>query len=175
MKTWSYLWSESWRYSLLRTCHRIVGTILHAEVYLPWPPFWFCWEIDIKRKVKTNYCDKRKHSGNSQILGVGIYFWSSYYLHGVFWYMRTRNIQSKGINRQGEGRDWCSLEYWQRAEAFTSKRDIYIVDEELHHTDNLFLGVAHFIFSHTAWNVCIVTIRVAFVVIKRFKVEVSMF
>ena len=35
-----------------------------------------------------------------------------------------------------------------------SKGDKYVIDEELQHTDHLFLGVACFTFMNFVWKIC---------------------
>ena len=35
-----------------------------------------------------------------------------------------------------------------------SKEDKYVIDEELQHTDHLFLGVAYFTFLNFVWKIC---------------------
>jgi hypothetical protein len=58
------------------------------------------------------------------------------------------------INRLEEGRNSYPLVCRRPAETVSSKGDKYVIDEELQHTDHLFLGVACFTFLNFVWKIC---------------------
>ena len=49
------------------------------------------------------------------------------------------------INQLGEGHHWYADDILKQ---YRSKGDKYVIDEELQHTDHLFLGVACFTFMN---------------------------